>query len=122
MMDREFEPVKDLVPLVEINTTAAREHVGLIERRIRVIKEKMRASGSQFLFKNIPVMVLIHCMYTMVFWLNAFPNMSEKQWFSPREFVTGITVDYKRDCKALVGKHVEASIDAEITNKNVERR
>ena len=39
-MDREFEPVKDLVPIVEINTTAAREHVGLIERRIRVVKEK----------------------------------------------------------------------------------
>ena len=46
MMDREFEPVKDLVPLVEINTTAAREHVGLIERRIRVIKEK-NESGQQ---------------------------------------------------------------------------
>ena len=34
LMDREFKPVKDLVPLVEINTTAAREHVGLIEQRI----------------------------------------------------------------------------------------
>ena len=31
-------------------------------------------------------------------------------------------MDYKCDCKALVGKYVEASIDAEITNKNVERR
>ena len=43
LMDREFEPVKDLVPLVEINTTAAREHVGLIERRIRVVKEKNKS-------------------------------------------------------------------------------
>ena len=34
MMGREFEPVKELVPLVEINTNAAREHVGLIERQI----------------------------------------------------------------------------------------
>ena len=39
-MDREFEPGKDLVPLVEINTMAVREHVGLIERRIWVVKEK----------------------------------------------------------------------------------
>ena len=39
-MDREFEPVKDLVPIVEINTTAASEHVGLIERRLRAVKEK----------------------------------------------------------------------------------
>ena len=122
MMDREFEPVKELVPLVEINTTAAREHVGLIERQIRIIKEKTRASSSQFPLENIPVMVLIHCVYTMFFWLNAFPNMSEKQWFSPREIVTGLTVDYKRDCKAVVGAYVEASIDADITNENVERR
>ena len=31
MMDMEFEKVKDLVPLVKVNTAAAREHVGLIE-------------------------------------------------------------------------------------------
>ena len=48
--------------------------------------------------------------------------MSEKQWFPPLEIVTGLTVDYKRDCKAVVGAYVEASIDAEITNENVERR
>ena len=35
MMDMEFEKVKDLVPLVEVNTTAAREHVGYVERQIR---------------------------------------------------------------------------------------
>ena len=34
MMDREFEPVKDVVPLVEINTMAARERMGLVEWRI----------------------------------------------------------------------------------------
>ena len=67
-------------------------------------------------------MVLIHCVYTMIFWLNAFPNMSQKQWFSPREIVTGLNVDYKRNCKALVGEYVEASIDSEISNKNVERQ
>ena len=48
MMDREFEPVKDLVPLVEINTTAAREHVGLIERRIQIIKEKRELPAINF--------------------------------------------------------------------------
>ena len=122
LLDREFEPVKDLVPIVEINTTAAREHVGLIERRIRVVKEKTRASSSQFPFETIPMMVLIHTVYTAVFWLNAFPNMSEKQWFSPRKIITGLTVDYKQDCKAVVGAYIEVSIDAKITNDNVERR
>ena len=48
LMDREFEPVKDLVPIVEINTTAAREHVGLIQRRIRVVKEKQEPLAVSF--------------------------------------------------------------------------
>ena len=43
IMDREFEPVRDLVPLVEINTTATREHAGLIKRRIQVKKEKNKS-------------------------------------------------------------------------------
>ena len=86
------------------------------------MKEKTRASSSLFPFENIPMMVLIHTVYTAVFWLNAFPNMSEKQWFSPREIITGLTIDYKRDCKAVAGAYVEASTDAEITNDNSERR
>ena len=33
LMGMEFEKVKDLVPLVEVNTTVAREHVCLIEQK-----------------------------------------------------------------------------------------
>ena len=43
MMDRGFEPVKYLMTLVEINTTDAQEHVGLIERIIQVAKEKIKS-------------------------------------------------------------------------------
>ena len=46
MMDMKFEKVKDLVPLVEVNTTVARERVGLIERAICHLKEKVRATTS----------------------------------------------------------------------------
>ena len=31
MMDMGFEKVRDRVPLVEVNTAAARKHIGLIE-------------------------------------------------------------------------------------------
>ena len=44
LMDMEFEKVRDKLPLVEVNTTAAREHVPEIERRIRTIKERVRAA------------------------------------------------------------------------------
>jgi hypothetical protein len=33
LMDVEFEKLKDVLPNITINTTAAREHVGEIERK-----------------------------------------------------------------------------------------
>ena len=65
MMDMEFEKVKDLVPLVEVNTAAAREHLGLIERKIRHLKEKTRAVTSEFPFAWIPILVLIRTVYCL---------------------------------------------------------
>jgi len=62
------------VPLVEANTTAAREHVGLIERKIRHIKEKVRATTSEFPFFWIPILILIQTVYGATFWINAFPG------------------------------------------------
>ena len=66
VMDMEFEKVKDLVPLVEGNTTAAREHVGLIERGIQHLKKKIRATISEVPFMWIPILVSIQAvsMYT----------------------------------------------------------
>ena len=44
MMDMEFEKLKDTpgMELIDVNTTAACEHVGEIERAIRRIKERAR--------------------------------------------------------------------------------
>jgi hypothetical protein len=39
LMDREFEKVKDCLPNVECNTTAAKEHVSKAKRTIQTIKE-----------------------------------------------------------------------------------
>ena len=59
MMGMEIEKVKDLVPVVEVNTTVALEHVGLVERAIRHLKEKVGAITSEFPFMWIPILVLI---------------------------------------------------------------
>ena len=40
-MDMEFVKIKGLVPLVEVNTTAAGEHVAVIECKICHVKEKL---------------------------------------------------------------------------------
>ena len=113
--------MRDLVLLVEVNTAAAQEHVGMIERAIRHLKEKTRAMISEFLFVWIPTLVLVQTVHSCASWINAFPNRSEKFGFSPREVVTGLSTDHEQDCKVDTGSYVEASTDATVTNDNTER-
>jgi hypothetical protein len=37
LMDMEFKKIRAIIPHLGLNTTAAREHVGEVERKIRVI-------------------------------------------------------------------------------------
>ena len=41
LMDKEFDTIKEFVPFLEVNTVAAREQVGEIERDIQQIKDRM---------------------------------------------------------------------------------
>ena len=99
LMDQEFEKIKDVLPLVEVNTTAACKHVPEIKRHIRTIKERVRATTSRFPFNPVPKMVLIQTVYTICLWLNAIWSISGKdRGLSPRELVLGKGVDYCKDC------------------------
>ena len=75
LMDREFVPMKhDLASAgIQLNTTAANEHVPKIERQIRVIKERVRATRHTLPFKLIPLLMLIELVYCSTLWINAFP-------------------------------------------------
>ena len=95
--------MKDLVPLIEVNTAAARELMGLIEQAIRHLKEKIRATTSEFPFEWTPILVFTQTVYSCTFWINASPNCSENFGFSPREIVTGLSTDYDRDYKVDIG-------------------
>ena len=77
LMDMEFECLKDEFDVVTVNTTAAREHVGEIERMIRVIKERcrcvlgdLRRAGYRFFHKWI----IVHCAYFVTMMINALPS------------------------------------------------
>ena len=110
------------MPLVEVNTTAAREHVPEIERRIRTIKERVQATTSHFPFNAVPKLVLIQTVYTICLWLNAVWSPSGKyRGLSPQDIVTGRGVDYNKDCRADLGGYVEARPDKVVTNDNTPR-
>jgi hypothetical protein len=72
LMDMEFEKLKPLLPNVTLNTTVAREHIGKIERKIRVIKERVSSTVNTLPYSVMPNVMLIKLMHFCVMWLNSF--------------------------------------------------
>ncbi len=63
MMDMEFEKLKNLLPHVALNTTAAKKHVCEIEQKIRVIKERARGTINTLPYKKLPKLMVIELLH-----------------------------------------------------------
>ena len=110
LMDGEFVPLRGgLAELgLRLNETSRDEHVGDIERYIRTVKERMRATYNTLPFQKIPARLVIEMAKTAVFWLNAFPATGgASRELSPRTIVTGQQVDYKRHCRFQFGEYAQ---------------
>ncbi len=106
MMDNEFEKIWNLVLVLAVNTTAAKEHVPEVERCIRLIKERCRGILNTLPFKKMPQIMLVELIYHVVLWLNAFPKKSEvSETLSPREIVMRHKLDFAKHCRALFGSY-----------------
>jgi hypothetical protein len=117
MMDIEFEKLKDLITNVTLNTTAAREHVGEIEQKIRVIKERARGTMNTVPYATMPKLMVIKLLHYVVMWMNSFPVKSgiSKKW-STREFIPRQKLDVKLHRKAPFGSYCKVRVDPDITN------
>ena len=60
LMDQEFDKVTDLLPNVEVNTTAACEHIAEIKRMHRTIKEHARRTRAMLPFAHLPKPIVIN--------------------------------------------------------------
>jgi hypothetical protein len=117
MMDQEFNKVEDEINLVEINTTAAHEHIGEIKQFIRVIKERSRALVSDLPYTTLPRQDVIYLVYFAILWLNSLPvaaGVSER--YSPRKIVLRHKLDFAKHSIALFGSYVKAHDNPTITN------
>jgi hypothetical protein len=117
LIDMEFEKLRDMLPNVTVNTTAAREHEGEIERKIQVAKERARSTMSIIPYKLLPKLMIIELMHFCVMWMNSFLVKSEisEKW-SPREIVSRHKLDAKIHCKVPFGAYCEVHVDPDITN------
>ncbi len=117
LMDIEFEKLKPMFPEIVLNTTAAREHKGMVERKIRVLKERARGTFNTLPYPKLPKMMVIKLMHFCTMWMNFFPvrsGISEK--WSPRELVSRTRLDTKLHCRAPFGSYCETHEDPDITN------
>jgi hypothetical protein len=77
MMDMELEKLRDNLPNVTLNTTAARENVREIEQKIRVIKESGRGLINTLPYETMPKLLIIELMHFCVMWMNSFLGCPE---------------------------------------------
>jgi hypothetical protein len=107
---------------INLNATAASEHIPDIERKIRVIKERAQALRSKLLFKIIPGRMIIEMITNVVLWINAFPPSSGvSKKFSPRTIMTGTALDFNKNCHILFGAYAKVHEDNTITKTMNER-
>jgi hypothetical protein len=76
--DSEFAPLKPLIKSMPggpmVNLASVNKHVPEIERRIRIVKERCRATRHSLPFETIPKLITIHIVLNMVKLLIFFPT------------------------------------------------
>ena len=109
--DNEFAPLVELLYELPgaptLNLTSANEHEPYIERRIRVVKERVRAVRHSVPFKTIPVRMLTHMVFFVVKLLNHFPTKGGiSTEYSPKTIMSGQTLNYKQ-CSLPFGTYCQ---------------
>ena len=122
LMDNEFDKVRDHVPTVDLNTPAASEHIGEIERRIRLIKERARGIVCTLPYPDLPQQIVIHLLHFVVMWLNNFPSATSGTRYSPREIILRRRLDYTHHCRAMFGSYCEVHEDHEKSRNSMKPR
>lgn len=101
---------------IAVEQTSKNEHVAVIERAGRQVKERVRSFVNILRFE-LTKQMLIFLIYYLVSMINAFPrSTSAMEGVSPKTKLTGITLDYEVDCQLEFGDYVHANEDNSITN------
>jgi hypothetical protein len=109
LIDGEFEKVRNCLPNVECNTTAAKEHVSEAERTTCTIKEQARGLILTLPFTDIPQSMKIEFKYFVILWPNTFPVKNGiSTTFLPQELLVRWKLNYNKHCRVLPETYCEA--------------
>ena len=125
-VDGEFAPLQSLVADMpggpKINLASANEHVPEIERRIRVTKERSRATRHGLPFSRIPVLLTIYIVFNSVKMLNQFPTKAGiLDTISPQVIMKGEQLDFKKHLNVQLGSYCQVHEEGTPRNNQVAR-
>ena len=101
-----------------LNTVSADEHVGIIKRYIRTVKERSRNTYSALPFKWLPRMLTTGIVVSRIFGLNVFPRKGGiSKTYGPRAILLGTVIDYARHCQLETEQYVEVHEKTDNTMK-----
>jgi hypothetical protein len=123
--DNEFamkQYLDDMSRSPRLNLAAADKHVPEIERRICVVKERIRAIRHSLPFKRMPTVVTIHMVLHVVKILNYFPTKGgiSQQW-SPRMIMAGKPLEYNKELAVQFGSYCQVHMHHAPQNSMKER-
>ena len=121
-MDPDLNCLDKLIVGMDINTTAARDHVPEIERQIQVAKEQMRAVHGGLPYDRMTSRMIIELGKCIVMMINTFPPKSSlSRTYIPRTIMTGKQLDFKKQCRCPFGAYIHDHGDSNMTNLMVDQ-
>jgi hypothetical protein len=110
--DGEFSLLKALIKSMPVgptvNLASANKHVPEAERRIRVVKERCRATRHGMPFQRIPKIMLINIVLNCTKLLNFFPPKGGvSATISPKTVMSGEFLDYKKHLTLQFGSYCQ---------------
>ena len=123
--DGEFRPMMDPVADdmdITMEYSAPQAHVPESERNNRTIKERVRSTFHRLPYKALPIAMMRVLVVESARKLNFFPNKNGiSKYFSPRQIVHRVVLDYDTNCKYAFGSYVQAHNEPDPTNTQAPR-
>lgn len=106
---RGFFPDLEAIKIRVVSGIAADHPAPKVDRRIRSIKESMRASLAGLPF-NTPKSWLKYLVLFTVTRFNLFPHSPPWSGASPRELFSGVKTDFRRDVRIYFGEYTQCEV------------
>jgi hypothetical protein len=124
--DGEFAPLQAMIQAMpdgpRVNLASANEHVPDIERRIRVVKERVRSARHSLPFNTVPKLIMIHIIFHCVKLLNHFPAKGGiSDYHSPKTIMTGETLHFKKHLSLQIGQYCQVHEEDNPRNSQLPR-